>query len=226
MNKQILEQIATAAAPRKKGTKANTFIALLDIISGSYSDNLDIKLDQDTLEMFADLYAFFAPALPTTPKTCAQWVAQALNQKLIRENCKYMKGDGPLLVATDGHRLHMATYNDKLWAHGFYDHKGQVVRHNATFPDYQRVIPTTTTPIILPDLFPATFFGGIHAYKIGNYWYQKRFVDEAMAGCEAPHAGENEGKLVIEGTGPAGQQLKAIIMPLDMKTYIDQGGES
>ena len=220
MNNKILEQIATAANTRRKGNKANTFIALLDLIGLSYPVGPDTPISPDEVEALADLYAFFLPARVKDPKTSAQWVAQAIDPHQIRAGLKYMYADGAVLVATDNHRLHMATYTDRLYAVGFYDREGQAVSHEAVFPDYLRVIPTETSKVDLPEFFQLSFFGGIHFYKIGQHGYNRQYIDSALTGLEIPVVGVGgDGKLVIEGVGPAGERLKAVIMPINLASY-------
>ena len=214
MDNQLLEQIATAANTRRKRNKANTFVALLDLIGLSY------PVGPDEVEALADLYAFFLPARVKDPKTSAQWVAQAIDPHQIREGLKYMYGDGSVLVATDAHRLHIATYTDRLYSVGFYDREGQAVGHEATFPDYLRVIPTKTSKVDLPEFFQVSFFGGVHFYKIGQHGYNRQYIDSALTGLEIPVVGVGgDGKLVIDGVGPAGERLKAVIMPINLDSY-------
>ncbi len=59
---------------------------------------------------WAQLMRYFTPAPPKTPKTLRDWLASATNPEDLRQFCHVIhRLPGGALMATDGHRLHLAT---------------------------------------------------------------------------------------------------------------------
>jgi len=97
-------------------------------------------------EEAAILYAYFLPKGGANKKDLSteQWVALAVGKKDIREYLNYMYSDGKRLMASDGHRLHVAP--DVGLPAGYYDSALNRVAHldGVSYPDVDRVIPADT----------------------------------------------------------------------------------
>ena len=93
--------IASNAANQKKASKARALDALLSLID----DDTEQRLGKEDL---ANLYSFFLPSPPKTPKTPFDWVAKAAAKGDIRE---YLNGVWSMengdIVATNGHVIHL-----------------------------------------------------------------------------------------------------------------------
>lgn len=89
------------------------------------------------------LINYFAPAVPSAPKTAFQWVARAVAIDDVRQYLHFVNVSSGVMRATDGHRLHWATTD---LPDGNYDAKtGLRVDDNfvrGSFPDISRVIPS------------------------------------------------------------------------------------
>lgn len=85
------------------------------------------------------LINYFAPSVPSSPKTAFQWVARAVAINDIRQYLQFVHVSDGVMYATDGHRLHWA--NTDL-ASGYYDAKtGIPAKCDGKFPDVRRAIP-------------------------------------------------------------------------------------
>ena len=85
------------------------------------------------------LINYFAPSVPSSPKTAFQWVARAVAINDIRFYLNYVYVSEGVMYATDGHRLHWA---DTDLANGYYDAKtGLPAKCDGKYPDVRRVIP-------------------------------------------------------------------------------------
>ena len=88
------------------------------------------------------LINYFAPSVPSSPKTAFQWVARAVAINDTRQYLQFVHVSDGVMYATDGHRLHWA---DTDLANGYYDAKtgarvdDKFVR--GQYPDVRRVIP-------------------------------------------------------------------------------------
>ena len=129
---QSINTIATAANQRGKPTKANAFQSLRTLI-----ENPDENRQADAL---ADLYAFFMPPAPRTPKTNFDWLASAIAGKNeLRAYLRMIRADGDRTFATNGHMLFVD--NSDKRAAGYYDTAGNSIEDSAAYPDIDRVIP-------------------------------------------------------------------------------------
>lgn len=91
----------------------------------------------------ADLYSHFLPPAPKVAKTAVDWVFKAVYKGNARPCLQNIYCDGENIVATGGHRLHMAKAPEGTEV-GFYNQMGKKINGvNYTFPDYKRVIPVT-----------------------------------------------------------------------------------
>lgn len=108
----------------------------------AYLKLLDLKERVPSEEYVIDLLInYFAPSVPKVPKTAFQWVAKAVaDDRDIRKYLRYVHVLDGEMVATDGHRLHIAKTN---LANGFYDPKtGLPAECDMKYPDIKRVTPT------------------------------------------------------------------------------------
>lgn len=129
------------------------------------------------------LINYFAPSVPTTPKTAFQWVARAVAFNDVRKYLQYVFVADGVMVATDGHRLHHAATDLK---NGFYDPKtGMLVEVDAKYPEWRRIIPKRAAMKAHTDseewnaiLVPKT---SIFAAKIGGVHINKKYLDDALA---------------------------------------------
>lgn len=169
-----LNEIATKASRLDKKTNKNrAYEIITDLIEQSEAPNDD---------QLAALYNFFIPP-PRKIKTCFQWVNMAVDKKEERYNLRHVYVADGVMVATDGHRLHlMPTDLDE----GFYDKNGVRIEVDAKFPDYSRVISEMKgeryswtredCKVIVSD---------VEIYKLSNgATVNKKYWDEATTGEE------------------------------------------
>lgn len=90
-------------------------------------------------QVLARLYTHFIPAVPKKAKDTCEWVAKAVSTEAARIYLHHNYSDGKNLVATNGHAMHIAPASLE---EGFYDHMGNKIELDYTFPDYKRVIPS------------------------------------------------------------------------------------
>lgn len=131
-----MENIATVASRLPKINK-NKAISIIKELAETHPENL---------YELAKLYNFFIPSAPSKPKTAYHWVAKATGNDKLNKCFRFVYCDEENLVATDGHRMHVAKNAGGLPA-GFYHPKtGDMVygikdRDAPSFPNYKRVIP-------------------------------------------------------------------------------------
>lgn len=125
--------LAKLATGQKKPTKSQAF-SIIKLLAADHG----LENDPD----MAKLYAYFLPPLPKKAKTPFEWVARAMADKDIRYYLNYVYITDKVIVATDGHRLHIVNNDDQLEP-GFYNKAGDKVESPgfAPYPDYERVIP-------------------------------------------------------------------------------------
>lgn len=132
-----LSDVATYAALYKPAkSKAAAWAALQSVMAGD-----------GTVEQFATLYRYFEPKATSAQLATDDfaWCAAAVEttgKRAYLENI-YCDGHGHL-VATDGRRLHVATFNGKM---GYYTPHGQLMEgatNKWTFPEWTRLIPAET----------------------------------------------------------------------------------
>jgi hypothetical protein len=100
-----------------------------------------MSLGADAEKILAQLYTFFLPKSPPK-KTPKAWVALAIGGKHSDERLRHLYSNGKALMATDGHRLHIAPTTLPA---GFYNAALDPVALDAVFPDVARVIPDPAT---------------------------------------------------------------------------------
>ena len=97
----------------------------------------DGVVDHDELKVLAELYSYFKPPVPATPKTPADWVCKAMAKNDVRFYLNRLEVSDGKLVATDGSRLHIC---DTTLADGAYDTQFNTLDDAGKFPDLKRVI--------------------------------------------------------------------------------------
>lgn len=127
-------------------------------------------------------------------KDVRYWVAQAAYTGDDREWMRYVRAEPGKLVATDGHRMHVADAGDVV-STGFRDPTTMlpVDPGDITFPPYEQVIPPPDlqgrTEKALTDFEPE----GKDVVRLGEALLDRRYVREAYAGSET---------LLVSARGP------------------------
>lgn len=140
----------------------------------------------NSVARLAELYAYFMPALPKKPKDDFGWVALAVGKEGSRPYLGYVYVDGGQMVATDGYRMHVADAGE--FEPGFYH---PVTRERCAvdfkYPEYKRVIPEASRKPREPVDKGCADMGsyGI-ARKMDDAAFNKRYLDDALAGLELP----------------------------------------
>lgn len=130
------------------------------------------------------LINYFAPSVPSTPKTAFQWVARAVAVNDIRQYLHFVHVSDGVMYATDGHRLHLAPTDLK---NGYYDAKtglpvdDKYIR--GRFPDIRRVIPKIETmkEQSAPGAHGTSVVKGKSVFTIeyDGIIFDKKYVDDA-----------------------------------------------
>jgi hypothetical protein len=107
-------------------------------------------------------------------KNDVRWVLKARGKDVSRYNLQHVAIYRKTMVATDGHRLHMATLKHSSFKPGVYsvvsDKAGGVilkeVEEGANYPDWKRVINTRGKKVSLP--FNTTIAGSAYTVAVRN----------------------------------------------------------
>ncbi len=216
-----LSKVATHATKLHKRNKREVF----EIVEDMCRDNAPSL----TLETQAILYKYFMMPMKTV-STAFNWVALAAGKEETRPYlnyvyCDYEHPDGHMMVATDGHRLHMCPAVEGM-AQGFHDLNGQHVEVNHTYPDYSRIVPASGRRSIIWDL--------MHSKVVtvpGQGKPQPRYEFDTPNGpiyCDqgyfdAARQKDREVSIEIDGTDKGGplklmleEQRIAVVMPVRM----------
>ena len=169
----------------------------------------------DSVRELAQLYAYFMPPKPKTPKTAFQWVAMAAGVKDIRYYLNYVYVTAEHLAATDGHRLHRAPNTDNL-APGYYHPITGDFAHPpeySEYPDTAKVIPSPgeSVPFKFTDAKPGESRDGTPCYAIFSVVMNARYLRDAMAFMPSARiqiTGADQAVRLDDG------DLLAVIMPL------------
>jgi hypothetical protein len=199
-----LNEIATLATRQQfKTSRSDAYLIITHAIEdGGVLSEYDM----------ANLYSFF---IPTTPKNKNdfQWVHSAITTtKDTRYYLKYVYVIDGEMVATDGHRMHIAETDLE---NGFYDKAGVKVEVDATFPNYKRVIPKDGTPFSwVAEYCEVIENGGAPLiYKLPNgAGVNKKYWDAATQGASVVDfdAVDKTSPIKIELTG----SRFAVVMPM------------
>lgn len=197
--------IQTAAHRLNRKLKKHEAQAIIEsLYNGHAADPKDL----------AALYKYFMPAIP---KRCdpVAWVAKARSKEQVRVYLTQSYSDGKYLIATDGHRMHWIETDLPA---GYYDHDGQLIDIDGTFPDWKRVIPQCDSTL---DFDATTAELGIHrnspTYIINGQHFNKAYVDDILNG-------ETKATVSYRSDDPRGPILfdslphgKAVVIPI--RTY-------
>ena len=197
-------------------------------------------MEQDTergAEYWAPAYRYLLASmkLPTAKagKNDADWVHLAVAVKDIRYYLNWDYSDGTRLMATDGHRLHIATGIQR--PAGWYDKGGQRLDETATegweYPDVDRIIPRlsdcTAYAAVLSELQSGEIPGisrkgkKLLAVKLPcGRWINRRYLVDALTGHPAGNDGAFTYHAAPDCTNTSiridyGNRL-AVIMPLHL----------
>lgn len=210
----------------KKTSKGMAFEALDEVLTSLAGADID----QDTEAALARLWAHFMPGRVARPKTAFDWTAKAMATKDERFYLTYFKVTEDKLIATDGHRLHIAQNEDGL-APGFYGHEGVWLEpeDSMKYPDIERVTPdpegsgrewleTTTAELELETKY--TKVSGkdvvLNAYRVGatGPYVNADYLNAAVSLEDGPlriNVGDATSTvLLVSGDG----KRKAIIVPI------------
>lgn len=183
----LLEIIAESSrSVPQKSRKADAYDALKRVIFAIEDSNTFVERN-DMTAVHADLarlYAHFLPSLPKRPKTAFDWCAKAMSKDDVRHYLRYVYVTDEEIMATDGHRLHIAPNADNLEP-GFYGAEGVRLHppSYSAYPDTKRVRPS-------PDADNRTWYTvTIKDLKIGGrtssaknegvlHWYELPTHDE------------------------------------------------
>lgn len=166
-------------------------------------------MEQDTergAEYWAPAYRYLLvsmkPATGKAGKNDAAWVHLAVGVKDIRYYLNWDYSDGKRLMATDGHRLHIATGITR--PAGWYDKGGQMLtladEEGWEYPDVDRIIPRLSDcaayAAVLSELESGEIPGisrkgkKLLAVKLPcGRWIQSRYMVDALAGHPAGNNG-------------------------------------
>lgn len=175
-----ISEISTyAAAHKPKKSKAAAWTALQAVIVGDV-----------TPANLATLYRYFEPKATSAQLADNDfaWCSAAVEKGGHREYIENMYCDGQgNLIATDGNRMHVATFDG---VEGYYTPQGHLMEgatDNWTFPNWERVMPDETERLLwyrcLSEVFATD--EGCEAYELPDGTLVNRaFWDAAVTGRE------------------------------------------
>jgi hypothetical protein len=208
-----LNEIVTLAHSIPKPSKADMYETLIDIITSD---------EPPTVDQLASLYCAYVPPVPATPKTALQWLRKAMaNSKEVRYYLRYIYKDGDMVVATDGHRLHMVESDNipELDGNGFHDAMGVPVDVDSKYPDWQRIIPK-------PDKTEIIQLNDCEVRKAGK-WHGINIIDDCWVNVDylKQSIGKDKTVLILNSESCKGgtsavliqcEHGQAVIMPIRM----------
>ena len=219
---------AFAADMERSGIRKPTKVKAQHSLKSIFEEHAD-QLSDDALFHLGQLYRYFMPAAPRTPKTLEQWVAKAAGKKDVRYYLNYVYADpAGFLVATNGHRMHVMDLPEGMKP-GYYCPKTLewLQDHEEwRYPDWQRIMPTPAR-WLLQRLDISTWavdeIEDKAVYRMPDgVALNKQYVDEALAmpGATMTHyyqESENAPVLFV-GAGDDGRRIesnpRAVIMTM------------
>jgi hypothetical protein len=139
------------------------------------------------------------------------WVAQAVGHGEDRPWLYHVRIEPGKLIATDGHRLHIALDNTNNTYTGFLDATTLTpfIDPDTQFPPYDEILdsaPPATKIVSFDDFEPMDK----DTVKLGEVFFERRYIREAFAGSET---------MLVSESGPSdiarfeGENRTALIMP-------------
>lgn len=176
----INETARLADAMGRRITKKDAFKRVRDLVS-------DGTL---TPEQAAPLYRYFLPPTPRAPKTAFDWVAKAVAKSDLRYELQFVWVENSRIVATDGHRLHIAP-NENGLEPGYYNVSGDKVYapDYMTYPKFDVVIPKggdyDVVNLAVDDMELTEIDDGVLAYALpardGDCFVQRPYILDAVS---------------------------------------------
>ena len=221
---------AFAADMERSGIRKPTKTKAQHSLRSIFEDHAD-QLSDDALFHLGQLYRYFMPPAPRTPKTLEQWAAKAAGKKDVRYFLNYVYADpAGYLVATNGHRMHVMDLPEGMRP-GYYCPKTLewLQDHEEwRYPDWQRIIPRPgTLPLHRLDIstWKVDEIEGKAVYRMPDgVALNKQYVDEALAmpGATMTHfyhdIEDERAPALFVGTGDDGRRIesnpRAVIMAM------------
>jgi hypothetical protein len=137
------------------------------------------------------------------------WVAQAVSKDDTKSFMHNVRCEPGKLIATDGHRLHIAEVSE-VSADGFLEPITLTpIEFDEQFPPYgdiEKIAPPATKTVSFDDFEPMAK----DIVKLGEVFFERRFIKEAFAGSETMKVSES-GPLDVARF--EGENRTALIMP-------------
>jgi hypothetical protein len=137
------------------------------------------------------------------------WVAQAVSKDETRPSLHNVRCEPGKLIATDGHRLHIAT-NQNVVSKGFLEPTTLTpIEFDEQFPPYDQILnsaPPATKIVSFDDFEPVAK----DVVKLGEVFFERRYIKEAFAGSETMRVSKSGPRDVARFEG---ENRTALIMP-------------
>jgi hypothetical protein len=137
------------------------------------------------------------------------WVAQAVSKDDTRLPLHNVRCEPGKLIATDGHRLHIAEVDD-VFTHGFFEPVTLTpIEFDEQFPpcgDIEKIAIPATKIVSFDDFEPVAK----DVVKLGEVFFERRYIKEAFAGSETLRVSESGPRDVARFEG---ENRTALIMP-------------
>jgi hypothetical protein len=139
------------------------------------------------------------------------WVAQAASTDETREHLRWVRAEPGRLIATDGHRLHMAEVPAAV-AGFLHPTTLTAVDVDAVFPPYEQVVPAMPEGaelVGLDDFEPVSK----DSIRLDDIHFNRRYVLEAFAGSDTMLSGVTGALDPVRFESVDGKRV-AVIMPM------------
>jgi hypothetical protein len=139
------------------------------------------------------------------------WVAQAVSKDDTKPHLHNVRCEPGKLIATDGHRLHIAEDDTNSTYTGFLEPitLTPFIDPDTQFPPYgdiEKIAPPATKIVSFDDFEPMAK----DVVKLGEVFFERRFIKEAFAGSETMKVSEGDPLNVARFEG---ENRTALIMP-------------
>jgi hypothetical protein len=153
----------------------------------------------------------FDPKSQKAASDLRYWVAQAVSKDDTRPHLHNVRCEPGKLIATDGHRLHIAEDDTNSTYTGFLEPitLTPFIDPDTQFPPYgdiEKIAPPATKIVSFDDFEPMAK----DIVKLGEVFFERRYIKEAFAGSETMKVSES-GPLDVARF--EGENRTALIMP-------------